>query len=170
MHSTSHVWQPRHYLLNAFFRCGMSHKLCSNQFSNDSKTSLLMNFCRSLKSIWSSLFETRHWLQDKIASPYDSCMRDDDIFRYFLYSFKGRFFFISGWEKMLSAPCFQNCQHVSKLQCTKCLRSTKSNNQKYPHAVPRVTLYIYCMIAREIWRFTPLGKIIFPERNMIFLG
>lgn len=31
-------------------------------------------------------------------------------------------------------------------------------------------LYIYCMIAREIWRFTPPGKIIFPERNMIFLG
>lgn len=97
-------------------------------------------------------------------------MRDDDIFRYFLYWFKGRFFLSLVVDKMLSAPCFQNCQHVSKLQCTKCLWSTKSNNQKYPHAVPRVTLYIYCMIAREIWRFTPLGKIIFPERNMIFLG
>lgn len=121
MHSTSHVWQPRHYLLNAFFRCGMSHKLCSNQFSNDSKTSLLMNFCRSLKSIWSSLFETRHWLQDKIASPYEG-------WRYFSVFFyirlKGDFFYLWLWTKCYQRLVFRtvntfqnyNVQNVYEVQ------------------------------------------------------
>lgn len=103
MHSTSHVWQPRHYLLNAFFRCGMSHKLCSNQFSNDSKTSLLMNFCRSLKSIWSSLYLR---LGIDYKTKLHPLMRDDDIFRYFLYSFKGRFFFISGCGQNVISALF----------------------------------------------------------------
>lgn len=126
MHSTSHVWQPRHYLLNAFFRCGMSHKLCSNQFSNDSKTSLLMNFCRSLKSIWSSLFETRHWLQDKIASPYEGWR----YFRYFLYSFKGRFFFISGCGQNVISALFLELSTRFKITMYKMFKKYKVQQPK----------------------------------------
>lgn len=127
MHSTSHVWQPRHYLLNAFFRCGMSHKLCSNQFSNDSKTSLLMNFCRSLKSIWSSLFETRHWLQDKIASPYEGWRY---FFRYFLYSFKGRFVFISGCGQNVISALFLELSTRFKITMYKMFKKYKVQQPK----------------------------------------
>lgn len=127
MHSTSHVWQPRHYLLNAFFRCGMSHKLCSNQFSNDSKTSLLMNFCRSLKSIWSSLFETRHWLQDKIASPYEG-------WRYFSVFFyirlKGDFFFISGCGQNVISALFSELSTHFKITMYKMFMKYKVQQPK----------------------------------------
>lgn len=52
--------------------------------------------------------------------PFHCFKRDDDIFRSSLFSFKGRFFlnFISG---LLWTKCYQRCQHVSKLHCTKCL-------------------------------------------------
>lgn len=126
MHSTSHVWQPRHYLLNAFFRCGMSHKLCSNQFSNDSKTSLLMNFCRSLKSIWSSLFETRHWLQDKIASPYEG-------WRYFSVFFifvEREIFFISGCGQNVISALFLELSTRFKITMYKMFKKYKVQQPK----------------------------------------
>lgn len=61
---------------------------------------LLMNFCRPSKSIWSSLFKTWHWLQDKIAS---LSWGMTIFFGLFYIHLKG-VFFISG---LLWTKCYQ---------------------------------------------------------------
>lgn len=102
---------------------------------------LLMNFFRPSKSIWSSLFKTWHWLQDKIAS---LSWGMTIFFGLFYIHLKGVFFLslVFCGQNVISA-LFSELSTCSKLHGTKCLWSTKFNNQKIPHAVPRVT-YIRC--------------------------
>lgn len=91
---------------------------------------LLMNFCRPSKSIWSSLFRTWHWLQDKIAS---LSWGMTIFFGLFYIHLKGVFFFYlwSFVDKMLSAPCFQNCQHVQNYMVQNVYEVQSSTTKKF---------------------------------------
>lgn len=92
------------------------------------------------------------------------------FFGIFYNRLKGDFFFISGCGQNVISALFSELSTRFKITMYKMFMKYKVQLPK--KSTCRATsdiLYIYCMIAREIWRFTPPGKIIFPERNMIFL-
>lgn len=102
---------------------------------------LLMNFCRPSKSIWSSLFKTWHWLQDKIAS---LSWGMTIFFGLFYIHLKGVFFFISG---LLWTKCYQRLvfRTVNMFKITWYKMFMKYKVQQPKNSTCRATSDVYTM-------------------------